>query len=259
MPDAKPEPGTKDQDAAETSVPTGRQRLVAALFKPSRSQVVVAVLLALVAFGGITQVRANDVDDSLSGRREQDLIDILSGLAGTTQRAQAEVARLERTREELQSDTTARQAALVQAQKEADTLSILAGLVAVTGPGIRITIKEIDGQVSINSLLDTVQELRTAGAESMQFNGQLRIIAQSSFEDAEGGIAVDGELLSAPYVIDVIGEPHTLAGAITFATGPRDQLQDDGAEVEIQELTSLDIESVRDPVAPDFAQPDLEQ
>ena len=37
-------------------------------------------------------------------------------------------------------------------------------------------------------MLDTVQELRTAGAEAMQFNGKVRVVAQTSFEDAAGGI-----------------------------------------------------------------------
>lgn len=244
----------------EKTAPSGRQRLVAALFKPSRGQFVVALLLAVVAFAAITQVRANEVDDTFAGSREQDLIDILNGLAGTTQRAQAEIARLEQTREDLQSDTDARQSALLQAQTEADTLSILAGLVPVTGPGIRITVKEIDGSVDVDTMIDTIQELRTAGAEAIQINGQVRIVAQSSFEDAVGGILVDGELLSAPYVIDVIGEPHTLSSSgMDFPNGPRSQFESDGAEVDIQELASLDIESVRDPVQPEFSQPDLGQ
>ena len=53
-----------------------------------------------------------------------------------------------------------------------------------------------------------------------------------------------------PYVIDVIGDPHTLAGGLDFPEGPIDQLEDDGAEVEVEELDSLDIESRRRPRAP---------
>ena len=41
-------------------------------------------------------------------------------------------------------------------------------------------------------MLDTVEELRTAGAEAMQINGQVRVVAQTSFEDAVGGFSVDG-------------------------------------------------------------------
>ena len=138
-----------------------------------------AVLLGIVGFAAITQVRAYEVDDTYAGYREQALIDVLNGLAGTSQRAQAEITRLERTRDDLQSSTSARQAALDQAREQADTLDILAGTVPVTGPGIRITIEEVDGPVDIDSLLDTVQELRNAGAEAMQFNGEVRVVAQT--------------------------------------------------------------------------------
>ena len=84
------------------------------------------------------------------------------------------------------------------------------GWCPVTGPGIRITITEQTGPVDIDSVLDTVEELRSAGAEAMQFNGQVRVIAQTSLEDAVGGFSVDGTLVTSPYVIDVIGDPHTL-------------------------------------------------
>jgi uncharacterized protein YlxW (UPF0749 family) len=234
---------------------SGRERLRDALLRPGRPQVVVAVLLAIVGFAGMTQVRANQQDDTFQGLRDQELIDVLNGLAGASQRAQAEITRLENARAELLSSTSARQAALEQARSEAETLQILAGTVPVTGPGIRITIEEVDGPVDVDSILDTVQELRTAGAEAMQFNGEVRVVAQTSFEDAVGGIEVDGRLLEPPYVIDVIGEPETLSGGLDFAQGPVDQLEGDGASVEVEQLQSLDIESVRPDPNPRFAEP----
>jgi uncharacterized protein YlxW (UPF0749 family) len=235
--------------------PSGRQQLLTALRRPGRRQVVVALLLALVGFAGVTQVRSNDVDDTFAGLREQDLIDILNGLAGTTQRAQTEIGRLERTRDDLLSDTDQREAALEQAQSEANTLSILAGLVPVTGPGIRVTVTEVSDQVKLDTLLDTVQELRTSDAEAMQINGEVRVVAQTSFEDTEGGFLVDGKLVEPPYVIDVIGEPDALDEALTFGLGPAYQVKEDGGEMEVDQLRSLDIESVVDPRGTEFAAP----
>lgn len=234
---------------------TGRWRLAQALRRPGRRQLVVAVLLALVGFAGITQVRSNDVDDRYAGLREQDLIDILDGLAGTRQRAEAEIRRLERTREDLLSETSKREAALEQAQSEANTLSILAGLVPVTGPGVRITLTEVTGDIKLDTVLDTVQELRIAGAEAMQINGQVRIIAQTAFEGAEGGFLVDGTFVEPPYVIDVIGEPSTLTKATEFIRGPRAQVEEDGGEMQVEELRSLDIVSIVDPARPEIAEP----
>ena len=229
--------------------------MATAFRKPSRRQLVVAVLLAILGFGVVTQMRSVEVNDTYAGYTQQALIDVLNGLAGTTQRAETELARLEETRSRLLSDTSAEQAATEQARTEINTLEVLAGVVPVSGPGIRITITEVTGQVDIDSLLDTVQEMRTAFAEAMQINGQVRIVASTSFEDGVGGIYVDGTLLEPPYVIDVIGDPATLHGGMVFPEGPIEQLENDGAEVVVEELQSLDIEAVTTPERTEFAEP----
>lgn len=222
----------------------GRQRLWRAFLRPRRGQVVVAALLAVVGFAAITQVRTSEDADSYAGYREQDLIDVLAGLTGTTQRAQAELARLEAARDRLQSDTQARQAALEEAQKQVDTLDILAGLVPVTGPGIRVKIEERTSEVNVDTFIDLIQELRTNHAEAMQINGEVRLVAQTSFEQVGGGLVVDGKLLEPPYVLDVIGEPGALEAAVTFVRGPQYELENDGAHVDVTQLTSLDITTV---------------
>ena len=234
---------------------SGRGRLLRATIEPSRRQVVVALVLALVGFGVVVQVRTAGVDSGYDTLRQQDLIDVLNGLAGTSQRAQGEIVRLTRTRDELQNDNSARRAALAQARTEVDTLSVLAGLVPVTGPGVRITVTEETGTVRLSSVLDLVQELRTVGAEAIQFNGEVRVVAQTAFEDVDGGLLVGGTLVESPYVIDVIGDQGVLAGAVEFTLGPRAQIEDDGASVDVEQLASVDIESVREQDQPDFAAP----
>jgi uncharacterized protein YlxW (UPF0749 family) len=245
-PSATPHPDTS----------AGRARLRGALLRPTRGQVVVAVLLALLGYAAVTQVRFTQVDNTYASLREQDLIDVLNDLARTSQRAESEIARLQRTRDDLQSDTGAREAALAQAQQQADNLSILAGLVPVSGPGIRVTATEETGQVDVQTMVDTIQELRTAGAEAIQINGQVRVVADTAIEDASGGLLVDGQLVSSPYVIDAIGDPDTLADSgIDFPDGPRDLFAEDGATITVDELQSLDIESVVKPEKPGYASP----
>ncbi len=249
-------PAERDEHApAAEPAEDGRSRLWSAVARPTRVQVVVAVLLALVGFAGVTQVRSNEVDDTYAGLREQDLIDILNGLAGTTQRAQSEIQRLEAARDDLQSDTSARQAALDEARNQAQVLSILAGTVPVSGPGVTITIKEVSGQVEVGPFIDMVQALRTYGAEAMQINHEVRVVAQTSFEDGTGGLLVDGRLLEAPFTIDVIGNPDALVDALRFPDGPQDQFaEDDGAELTFADVASVRIETTREPAEADYAQ-----
>ena len=251
-----PEPDRRDHPDQPDSPPVGAgERLRSAFTRPGRSQLVVGVLLAVLGFAFVVQVRDYDRQENYTGLREAQLIEVLDGLTGTAELARREVERLEATHEDLQSESSAREEALAEGERRARNLSILAGLVPVQGPGIRVTVTETDGQVSVGSLLDMVQELRTNDAEAMEFNDSYRLAAQSSFEDAVGGIELDGNLLEPPYVLEVIGDPHVLEGALTFQDGPRSALEDDGATVAIERLDTVVIESVRKPVPPEKAQP----
>lgn len=233
-----------------------RARLRAALSRPSRSQLTAGVLLALLGFGAVTQVRTSELDDRYEGLREDELISVFNGLEGAAQRAQDEIQELEGRRDDLRSETRSGEAALQQAQQETTTLTILAGLVPVTGPGLRITITEPGSEVGVDTIVDTVQELRTAGAEAMEFNDEVRVVAQTSFDQGAAGLLVGQTELSSPYVIDVIGDPTVLrVSGLEFADGPLAQLAGDGAEVEVEELSSVEITSVRNPVQPEYATP----
>ncbi len=251
----KDEPAATDV-ADGTGPASSAQRLRSWVGRPSRSQALVGVLLAVLGFAAVTQVRSTELDDSFEGRREEELIEIFNGLTGTSERTRREISRLEQTRRELQVDTSARSAAIEQAEQRLRTLNILAGLVPVTGQGLRITITEEEGRISIDSLLDMVQELRTAGAEAMEFNGEVRLVASSSFDDVNGVIHLDGVPLTSPYVLEVIGESHTLRTGVEFPSGPVVNLREkQGADVEIDVLEVVDIESVIDLPRAEFAEP----
>jgi uncharacterized protein YlxW (UPF0749 family) len=262
QPDRSEQPDEPDQSdrPEETNHPgpgdEGRERLREALFRPSRGQVIVGVLLAVLGFAAITQVRTNTTDNTYAGYREQDLVDVLSGLSVTSQHAQNELSRLEASRRRLEQNREAQSAALQAAQKQAEELSIMAGWVPVTGPGIRLTVTEGPRPVDVNTVLDTIEELRSAGAEAMQVNGKVRLVAQSSVEPAPGGLKIDGQLVTSPYVIEAIGHTQTLAGALELVDGPIAQFKNDAdATVDLEQLDSLDITAVRQQTTPQYAQP----
>ncbi|WP_299928282.1 DUF881 domain-containing protein [uncultured Nocardioides sp.] len=233
----------------------GRDRLRKAVVRPSRRQVVVAALLAVLGFAFIVQVRDTAANDTYAGLRESELVEVLDGLTGTAERARREVDRLEARRDELANENQARFAALDEAEQRVRTLNIIAGLVPVTGPGIRMTINESSTRVNVGSLLDTVQELRTAGAEAMELNDSIRLGADTSFDNGVGGIEVDGQLLEPPYVLEVIGDPHVLRTALEFSTGPIETLETyDGATVDVEDLEAVQITSVREPTRPEHAE-----
>ena len=216
------------------SPPSGMDRLRRSFFSPSRGQAVVAVLVAVLAFAAVTQARLTGEDDTYAGLRQAELIQALNGLQAASRKAERDIDELEATRDRLSSNTQRRTTALEQARKEVRTLGVLAGTVPATGPGIRITVEDPQGDLSLNHLLDGIEELRNAGVEAIEINDQVRVIAQTSFDDDPDGIRVDGVLLKPPYVIDAIGNPDTLAGALEFQDGFTDDVEDDNGTVSVK-------------------------
>jgi uncharacterized protein YlxW (UPF0749 family) len=234
----------------------GRARLWAALRRPgSRGQVTAAVLLAVLGFAGVTQVRSNSRDDSYVGARQGDLIQYINNLSLASRRAESEIAQLQQTRDSLGNDTVARRTALERARQQADTLGILAGTVPATGPGVRVTVTDSGTAVGTNQLLNGLQELRDAGAEVIELNGRVRVVAQTALQDTAGGVRVDGKLLRAPYVIEAIGDPQTLATALDFTGGFVAGVRSVGAKVVVRQLDRVDITTVRPASAPRYAEP----
>lgn len=232
---------------------SGLDRLRRAFFAPSRGQAVVAVLVGVLAFAAVTQVRLAG-DDTYANLREAELIQALNGLQAASRKAERDIADLETTRDQLRSSSQRRATALEQARKEVQTLSVLAGTVPATGPGIRITVSDPENQLSLNHLLDGIEELRNAGVEAVEINDRVRVIAQTSFEEDPDGVRVDGVVVKPPYVIDAIGSPDTLAGALNFQDGFTDDVEADGGSVSIKKLDRVDVRVVRAPAKPRYAQ-----
>lgn len=245
----EPRPGTPEDGPT-----SGRARLRAALVRASRGQLVVAVLVGLLGFAAVTQVRLAHSDDDYAGLREAELVQALNGLQGAAARAERDIAELEATRQRLSSSSQARDAAVEQAQRELAALGVLAGTTAATGPGIRVTVEDPRGELNLNDLLDGVEELRNAGVEAMEINDRVRVIAQTSFETDPAGVRVDGVALEPPYVIDAIGDPATLAGALGFQGGFTDDVELSGARVVVEELDEVEVSVIRSAAAPRYAE-----
>lgn len=234
---------------------SGAERLRHAFFAPSRGQAVVAVLVGVLAFAAVTQARITGENDTYAGLREAELIQTLNGLQAASRQAEREAGELEATRDRLRSSSQRRTTALEQARNELDTLGVLAGTIPATGPGIRVTVDDPGGELSLTHLLDGVEELRNAGVEAIELNDRVRVIAQTSFEDDPDGLRVDGVLLRAPYVIDAIGDPETLAGALQFEGGFTDDVQEDNGTVRVKEAERIEVSVTRSRIEPRYAEP----
>jgi uncharacterized protein YlxW (UPF0749 family) len=231
-----------------------RSRLVRALVRPGRGQVVVAVLLAVVGAAAVTQVRIAGRDNDYAGLRQADLIQALNGLQAASRRTEQDISDLEATRDRLRDSNDKTATALEQARAELSTLGVLAGTIAAHGPGVRITVTAPDSHLSLNYLLDGIEELRDAGAEAMEINDSVRVVAQTSFESASGGIDVDGRVLTSPFTIDVIGNPQSLTTALRFPGGFVDDVSLDEGRVTIKQSQHIEVSVTRKASEPRYAE-----
>jgi uncharacterized protein YlxW (UPF0749 family) len=233
----------------------GRDRLIAFMRpRASRAQVVVAVLLVLVGFGLVLQVRTTHSTNDFAGARRGDLIELLDSLEAASQRTQSQIDNLEKTKASLQSDTDRNQAALDAAREQVQVLGILAGTIPAQGPGVRIVITDPSNAIGSSTLLNALEELRDAGAEAIELNDSVRVVAETALVDVDDGVEVDGVQLQQPYVIEAIGSAHTLHGAVMFPGGLRDEVETFGGQVKVRELSDVEIASLHRAEQPQYAQ-----
>ena len=261
-PPAEPAPPSDQHPPAPTPMPKPKMpnlalRRLRAGFKPSRGQAIVAVVLALVACMAVVQVRVNRADDGYQNARREDLIAILDGLNQNNRRLESEITELEARKNSLSSSADKAQTAREQAEQQVRTLGILAGTLPAVGPGVRITLNDPDGKMTAGNLLDAIEELRDAGAEAIQINSSVRVVASTDLTDDAPGVRIDGEKVGSPYVIEAIGDSNNLSEAAKFpgglvseVTGPQI-----GGTAEVTQLEQVNITALHAPEEHRYARP----
>jgi uncharacterized protein YlxW (UPF0749 family) len=261
-PDDPTEPAEPVNPAEPAEPVKGRARLRSALHpRATRAQVVAALLCGVLGFAAAVQVRSTQ-DAGLSGLRQTDLVRILDDVSERSARLQSEARELQETRDRVTGDDD--QAALQEARDRTRVLGILAGTLPARGPGIQLTITDPEGQVGADVLIDTLQELRDAGAEAVEISSvdgpAVRVVASTSFVEAGepgsgAGVEVDGTVLRPPYRFVVIGEPGTLATALEIPGGVLEVLDQRGAQGVVTQEQSVEITSLRVAPSPRYARP----
>jgi uncharacterized protein YlxW (UPF0749 family) len=221
--------------------------------RTTKANVLGALLAVALGVGIATQVQLTN-ERGLSELSQSDLIRLLDDISARSNRLDDQVRELEERREALLSGTDSTGEALEQAQRRADTLGILAGTLPAVGPGITVSISDPDRQVSGPVILDLIQELRDAGAESIDVGG-VRVVASSYVGDAGGDLSVDGLSISRPVLVKAIGDPNTLASAMTIPGGIVETIRQKGANASVNESSSIEITSTHTPQPLTHAEP----
>jgi uncharacterized protein YlxW (UPF0749 family) len=142
---------------------------------------------------------------------------------------------------------------------ELEDARVLAGLTAVAGPGVIVTLQdsakkppagispaaktqfETDATVHDQDIIRVINELRAAGAEAFAVNDQ-RVVVTTAIRCVGPAIQVNGVPLTPPYNVRAIGDSDTLYTALKLQGGINDNLQAfDPAMIAISKSSSLTV------------------
>ncbi|MEU5844411.1 DUF881 domain-containing protein [Rhodococcus sp. NPDC047139] len=243
-------PGTED---AATAEPAGAR---SARSKPV-FLVLAGILMVLLGAGIATQVRTTDTGDALDSARPADLLVLLDNLNRREAALRQEITALESTLSSLEQEGS--EAALEEARSRLYTLSVQIGTAPATGPGVVLTVEDPREGVGSEVLVDMIQELRAAGADTMQIAGAngdtVRIGVDSWVTGAGGEITVDDRRLDAPYTVTAIGDGPTLAAALNIPGGVVDTVARSGGSLSVEQFPQVDVSALREIEPRQYSQP----
>lgn len=153
---------------------------------------------------------------------------------------------LEKVRQEAtQNDSTAE-----GKEQELKENNMILGNIDVTGEGVEVILQDAVNATSSFNLSDqlihftdiqwVVNELRNAGAEAIEVNGQ-RIVNTSAITCEGNIIKINGERIGSPFIIKAIGSKSLLYGALERAGSYLDIIRDAGNTAKVTKQDNITI------------------
>lgn len=171
------------------------------------------------------------------------------------EKAYSELTKVEDRLEEKRELASNNDEASSYLQKQLKTFNSLIGTIDVRGKGIVITVadnKNVTSQtvgvldnisnylIHDSDLLTLVNELKNAGAEAISINDE-RIINTTSITCDGNVILVNGNKISSPFTIKVIGSQEAILGAIQRPGGFLEELDSYGLVTSVEKQNKVTI------------------
>ncbi len=153
--------------------------------------------------------------------------------------------------------------ALVDMKDELNLAQMQAGLVALHGPGIVLTVS--DGNkvnpgedpnlqlVHDDDLLRLANELKSSGAEAISINGE-RLIATSEIRCAGTTILVNWKRITPPFIILATGNPEMLESGLSIKGGYLEAMRYAGLQINLQTIEDVEIPAYNGPFQFEYSQ-----
>ena len=173
---------------------------------------ILAVGLGLLAVG---QFRGQTGVPGLSGLSAQDLTQLIANLNERNEQLRTEIAELSRQEVKLAAANAGGVTTVGQLRTDLRGIRAWAGVAAVVGEGVTITVR---GSIGGDGVEDLLNELRNAGAEAIAVGG-VRVVPGVVVAGAPGALSVENEALGSAFDVLATGSPEILTGTLTRAGG----------------------------------------
>ncbi len=222
--------------------------------RPS-GRLAVSLVLMLLGFLVVAQLRLQTVNPGLAGLSAQDLTVLVANLTTRNNQLREEVATLARQRDSVAAAIDRGDTSAVQIRADLNRIQGWSGVLAITGPGVRIL---VEGPIAGDAVSQLINELRNAGAEGISIGG-IRDVPGVVATGPADALTVDGVSPTEPLEILAVGQPETLTGSLTRAGGPIAQLAARFPEttVSVFALDGVTLASTERDLAPVLGKPRL--
>lgn len=187
--------------------------------------IILGIVCLILTIGICVQIKTVNSNGTTTSAN-QELNNLKTQVLKMREKYEESYSRLERIQTELEttrSNITNNNEQLKILEEELRKYNVLLGTTEVNGPGVIITITDTDPKDPMRpindnkkalvhdiDILEVVNELKNAGAEAIDVNGQ-RIVDTTAISCDGNVIVINGEKVSSTFVINAIGLPERLS------------------------------------------------
>lgn len=216
-----------------------------------RAQLSILAVAALVGLLAVGQLRSQARPTEISSLSAQELSTLVETLATRNRQLSTGLADIREQLREYRLSGSQGESALQVGREDLRRITAFAGLAAVDGQGIVMT---VDGSFDAIALNDLINELRNAGAEAIAVD-DVRVTAGSVVIQGVN-LQIDGVEIGRRFTLSAIGSPDGLLGAMERPGGIISQLKlFIRATIDIRQVESVQLSATARSLVPTTGEP----
>lgn len=204
-----------------------------------RGPLAIGLVLAILGFLVVAQLRSQTQDQGLAQLSVQDLTELVANVTARNNQLRQEIQTLQQQQDNVANAVQRGDTSSSQVRTDLAHILAWSGVVGVSGSGVQVT---VHGELPALAVSELINELRNAGAEAIAVDG-VRVVPGVVVTGDPGHLLVGGKPAAEPLVLLAVGQPETLAGSLSRAGGLIAQLAAQYPSVDVrvdsQDLVTL--------------------